>query len=276
MEETEPTPKTETEPVQLPPETYVQEQEPECSKMKKIKCLTINERQKFFVKANRKRHNNWKKCGGNEDIVRIPAKHRELDSTMLNNIAKTEYSKIYPNRRYVRFEKSGIHAWGAYSAKKFIKDEAVVEYTGEVIRYGVTEVRQEYYEQHGNCGSYIFRLGDDQFLDATYRGGVARFLNHSCDPNCQTQIIRSDGKEHVIIYALRDIEEFEELTYDYELPYEPKEKAIRCLCASIKCKGWLNYPQEGSRDEEEFLKTMEAINSGESKDQSDQPMYNET
>ena len=100
------------------------------------------------------------------------------------------------------------------------------------------------YEKEGNNGSYIFRLFGDTYIDATRIGGKARFINHSCDPNCETKIMDLFGEKHVVIVALRDIEPYEELVYDYKIEFESKDKRIKCCCGSAKCKGWLNWNEQ--------------------------------
>ena len=80
-------------------------------------------------------------------------------------------------------------------------------------------------------------------MDATIKGGLAKFINHSCEPNCYSKLITLNGRKAIILYAKRNIEPFEELFYDYFLPYESKSHAIKCLCGSLKCRGWLNWKE---------------------------------
>lgn len=63
----------------------------------------------------------------------------------------------------------------------------------------------------------FFRLDDEYVVDATKRGGLARFINHSCDPNCYTKIITVDGQKKIGIYSRRSIVDGEELFYDYKV-----------------------------------------------------------
>lgn len=231
----------------------------ECFRLKQIKRLNVKQKLKYFNKQNRDNHFEFGPALMLDNAVILPKKNPNLDNTINNVLSNSDYKKMKENMRYLRFEKSSIHNWGVFSTKAFKEGEAIVEYTGEIIRYGVTQVREKYYEEHGNNGTYIFRLDDDKYLDATKRGGIAKYLNHSCDPNCSTQIINSCGERHVIIYAKRNIDEYEELCYDYELPFESKENAIVCLCGSQNCRGYLNYPREGTKEEEEFIRKSQEI-----------------
>ncbi|CAN0160922.1 unnamed protein product, partial [Ectocarpus sp. 13 AM-2016] len=81
----------------------------------------------------------------------------------------------------------------------------------------------------------------DTVVDATFKGSLARFINHSCDPSCTTRIITVEGSKKIVIYAERDVAMGEELSYDYKFPPEPDEAArVPCHCGSEKCRGFIN------------------------------------
>ena len=77
-------------------------------------------------------------------------------------------------------------------------------------------------------------------MDATRRGSLARFVNHSCEPNCYAEIKQTSehSSRHIIIIAKRPIETGEEITYDYQFPIE--DEKIPCLCGAPSCRGTLN------------------------------------
>lgn len=152
------------------------------------------------------------------------------------------------NLKKLRFDESFIHQWGVFTTEPIRKDEPIIEYIGEIIRLRVVEKRQLKNESEGNNGSYIFQLEKDKCIDATHKGGLARFINHSCNPNCATQAVNFAGANHIIIYAKRNIHAYEELCYDYKMEYESKEKRIRCLCGAPNCKQWLNWSEEAERE----------------------------
>jgi len=83
----------------------------------------------------------------------------------------------------------------------------------------------------------MFRM-KTQVIDATMRGNAARFINHSCDPNCEAKTIRILGSDHIIIFALRNIFKGEELTYDYK--FEREEQKIPCSCGAPRCRKYMN------------------------------------
>lgn len=79
-----------------------------------------------------------------------------------------------------------------------------------------------------------------QVVDATCRGSLARFINHSCEPNCYAEIktTAEDGRHHILIVAKHWIQVDEEVTYDYQFPLE--DEKIPCLCGARLCRGFLN------------------------------------
>lgn len=133
--------------------------------------------------------------------------------------------------------RSLIHGRGLYSKRDIDAGEMVIEYAGQVIRSVLTDKRERLYESRG-IGCYMFRIDEDQVVDATTHGNAARFINHSCDPNCYSKVIAVFGQKHIIIYALRKIHKGEELTYDYKFPKE--DVKIPCSCGARRCRKFLN------------------------------------
>jgi len=140
----------------------------------------------------------------------------------------------------LKLEKSAIHDWGLFAMEPISKDEMIVEYIGQVIRQSVADFREKKYEKLGIGSSYLFRLNEDTIVDSTYQGNLARFINHSCDPNCYARIIRVNDQFKIVIYSKKDIKQGEEISYDYQFEFEPDEDKIVCLCGSKNCRGFLN------------------------------------
>lgn len=138
----------------------------------------------------------------------------------------------------LRFQRSKIHDWGLVALESIEAEDFVIEYVGELIRSRISDIRECQYEKMGIGSSYLFRLDDGCVVDATKRGGIARFINHSCEPNCYTKVISVEGQKKIFIYAKRHIAAGEELTYNYKFPLE--EKKIPCNCGSKRCRGSLN------------------------------------
>ncbi|KAL0237400.1 hypothetical protein PCE1_000797 [Barthelona sp. PCE] len=150
--------------------------------------------------------------------------------------------------------RSLVHAWGVVSEEPIRRDEFVCEYCGEVIRHVHASRREKDYLAGGLMSFYLFRLDTDVIIDPTRKGNIARYINHSCEPNCTAKIFTHNNNTRIAIYALRDIAPGEELFYDYHLPWEGVKKAIPCLCGSKSCKKFLNIAM---CPENEYLEALE-------------------
>lgn len=137
---------------------------------------------------------------------------------------------------YFEVRGSEIHGYGAFARRAIPKGTRLVEYTGE--RITPAEADRRVNNQADDSHTVFFTLNKRTILDASVNGNEARFINHSCDPNCEALIERG----HIYIEALCDIAVGQELTYDYQLEVdEPITKADRerfaCRCGSAKCRG---------------------------------------
>ncbi|KAI3972794.1 hypothetical protein MKX01_019452 [Papaver californicum] len=147
-------------------------------------------------------------------------------------------TQLKSRKKRLRFQRSKIHDWGLVALEPIEAEDFVIEYVGELIRPQISDIREHHYEKMGIGSSYLFRLDDGYVVDATKRGGIARFINHSCEPNCYTKVIAVDGQKKIFIYAKRHISPGEELTYNYKFPLE--DKKIPCNCGSKRCRGSMN------------------------------------
>ncbi|KAI9810506.1 MAG: histone methyltransferase set1 [Phylliscum demangeonii] len=151
------------------------------------------------------------------------------------------FNQLKKRKKPVKFARSAIHNWGLYAMEDMAANDMIIEYVGEKVRQQVADMRERRYLKSGIGSSYLFRIDEHTVIDATKRGGIARFINHSCTPNCTAKIIKVDGSKRIVIYALRDIHQNEELTYDYKFEREfDSQDRIPCLCGSSGCKGFLN------------------------------------
>ena len=179
------------------------------------------------------------------------------------------FNQLKKRKKPVKFARSAIHNWGLYAMENIPKDDMIIEYVGEEVRQQIAELRENRYLKSGIGSSYLFRIDDNTVIDATKKGGIARFINHSCMPNCTAKIIKVEGSKRIVIYALRDIAQSksppllythclaivwgttsadhdhrttdEELTYDYKFERElGSTDRIPCLCGTAACKGFLN------------------------------------
>ena len=116
------------------------------------------------------------------------------------------FNQLKKRKKPVRFARSAIHNWGLYAEENISANDMIIEYVGEKVRQQVADKRERQYLKSGIGSSYLFRIDENTVIDATKRGGIARFINHSCTPNCTARIIKVDGSKRIVIYALRDIE----------------------------------------------------------------------
>ena len=152
--------------------------------------------------------------------------------------------------RKIVARKSPIHGNGVFAAAPIRKGERVIEYKGR--RRTHEEVDNDVGGDVDSGHTFLFTLNDDWVIDASYEGNDARWINHSCDPNCEALIEEDEGgdsrKDRVFIEAIRDIRPGEELSYKYGITlaerHTPRLKKIwACLCGSPKCTGTMLQPK---------------------------------
>uniref|UniRef100_A0A7S1YDV0 [histone H3]-lysine(4) N-trimethyltransferase n=1 Tax=Sexangularia sp. CB-2014 TaxID=1486929 RepID=A0A7S1YDV0_9EUKA len=147
-------------------------------------------------------------------------------------------NQLNARQKHLRFARSGIHNWGLFAAERIEPTEMIIEYVGEVIRQKIADVREERYERVGIGSSYLFRLDDDTIIDATKVGNMARFINHSCEPNSTAKVIDVGNDKRIAIYAIRTLLPGDEVTYNYQFPIE--DVKLPCYCGTPSCSGSLN------------------------------------
>ncbi|XP_074171171.1 histone-lysine N-methyltransferase 2C isoform X6 [Rhinolophus sinicus] len=146
---------------------------------------------------------------------------------------KTEWkSNVYLAR-------SRIQGLGLYAARDIEKHTMVIEYIGTIIRNEVANRKEKLYESQ-NRGVYMFRMDNDHVIDATLTGGPARYINHSCAPNCVAEVVTFERGHKIIISSSRRIQKGEELCYDYKFDFEDDQHKIPCHCGAVNCRKWMN------------------------------------
>ena len=118
--------------------------------------------------------------------------------------------------------RSKIHGWGVYATRTIPKNTRIIDYAGEKISNQESLRRERRYINNGQH-IWCFKLTNRTAVDAAVGGNIARFINHSCTPNCWFEVV---GKT-IWIRAKRDIRRGEELTYDYSII---GERTIPCRC----------------------------------------------
>lgn len=141
---------------------------------------------------------------------------------------------------YIAVRKSRIHGTGVFARKNIPAGTRIIEYVGDRItkresdrRYQIAWDRAQ--NGNGNEGIvYIFTLNKRFDIDGEVWWNTAKYINHSCDPNCETDIIRG----HIWIIATRDIKRGEEISYNYGYDFDSFEDHP-CHCGSKKCVGYI-------------------------------------
>ncbi|XP_068603162.1 histone-lysine N-methyltransferase 2B [Brachionichthys hirsutus] len=176
-------------------------------------------------------------CDEEDDEFPLKSSRRATSSELPMAMRFRHLEKI--SKEAVGVYRSDIHGRGLFCKRNIEAGEMVIEYAGTVIRSVLTDKREKYYDSKG-IGCYMFRIDDFDVVDATMQGNAARFINHSCEPNCYSRVINVDGRKHIVIFALRKICRGEELTYDYKFPIEDDDNKLHCNCAARRCRRYLN------------------------------------
>lgn len=156
------------------------------------------------------------------------------------------HSKSFQYRRMkaewksnVYLARSRIQGLGLYAARDIEKYTMVIEYIGTIIRNEVANRKEKMYEAQ-NRGVYMFRIDSEHVIDATITGGPARYINHSCAPNCIAEVVTFERDHKIIISSNRRIQRGEELCYDYKFDLEDDQHKIPCTCGAVNCRKWMN------------------------------------
>ena len=150
---------------------------------------------------------------------------------------RTVSPRSSPRNKWLVLKRSKIHGRGVYARVDIAMGTRLIEYTGEHISNAEADRRYED-EKMRRHHTFLFILNSRTCIDAAVGGNISRYINHSCDPNCEAII---EG-QHIWIDAIRDIRAGEELAYDYEYDWLP-EYTVKdlefygCHCGSANCRG---------------------------------------
>ncbi|KMT11027.1 hypothetical protein BVRB_5g112470 [Beta vulgaris subsp. vulgaris] len=170
--------------------------------------------------------------------IQSGSSNQEALPSILSMADKYRYMRETTRKR-LAFGKSRIHGFGIFAKQPHKAGDMVIEYTGEVVRPPVADRREHLiYNSLVGAGTYMFRIDDERVIDATRAGSIAHLINHSCEPNCYSRFITVSGDVHIIIFAKRDIKQWEELTYDYR--FLSIDEQLSCYCGSERCRGVVN------------------------------------
>lgn len=167
--------------------------------------------------------------------------------------------------RKIVARRSAIHGNGVFAVAPIAKGERVIEYKGR---------RRTHEQVDGDAAgdidtghTFLFTLNDEYVIDANYDGNTARWINHSCSPNCEAVLDEDDGddrtRDRVFIEAIRDIKPGDELSYNYGITLDEKytaelKKIWECRCGSRNCTGTMLQPKTPAKAKKKAAKATKA------------------
>ncbi|CAB3250495.1 unnamed protein product [Arctia plantaginis] len=162
------------------------------------------------------------------------------------------------NRRFQKRENGPLRVFyadkkgcGVEASEDIPPGEFLMEYVGEVLDYEQFYKRAQAYSDDNNLHHYFMSLKGDTVIDATLKGNISRFINHSCDPIAETQKWTVNGELRIGFFSKREIKAGEEITFDYQFQRFGKV-AQRCYCGASNCRGWIGgEPDSEDEDDEE-------------------------
>ncbi len=150
--------------------------------------------------------------------------------------------------------RSPIHGNGVFAAADIPSGTRLIQYKGQLLTHAQSD---RLYPGSADTGhTFLFSLNDDYVIDANRDGNSARWINHSCAPNCEAVVDEHAGgdarRDRVFIESIRDLRKGEELTYNYgivlEQPHTPALKRIwACRCGAPQCTGTMLQPRRKRR-----------------------------
>ena len=142
----------------------------------------------------------------------------------------------------VKVRVSKVHGVGVFASRPIRKGRRIIEYLGDRVTHAEADRRYEFKDE-GDNHTFLFIVDRTTVIDAGVNGNEARFINHSCDPNCESVI----EDRRVFIEAVRNIAPGEELAYDYQIQRDADDPAdideiFACRCGSEGCRGTMLWP----------------------------------
>jgi SET domain-containing protein len=147
--------------------------------------------------------------------------------------------KIPKRRRTPLFEvrHSPVHGYGVFAARRIRKGTTIIEYLGDRVSHAQADARYEDKDPNDNH-TFLFTVDAKTVIDAGVNGNEARYINHGCDPNCESTTVN----KRIFIEAIRTIQPGEELSYDYQIQRDNDdapnvEEIYACRCGAKNCRG---------------------------------------
>ena len=142
----------------------------------------------------------------------------------------------------MRVRRSRVHGRGAFALRRIRKGTRIIEYLGDRVSHRQADERYRHKDISDNH-TFLFIVDRTVVIDGGANGNDARFINHCCDPNCESVI----DDRRVFIEAIRTIQPCEELTYDYQIGRDRTDPPnvddiYACRCGAPRCRGSMLWP----------------------------------
>ncbi|CAO1356173.1 unnamed protein product [Diamesa serratosioi] len=177
-------------------------------------------------------------CGNDSSCINFIL-HIECNKSECPAGVKCQNQKLQ-NRSYVEMTlvKTTNRGFGAISSHDIEPNELVIEYVGELIDNNELKRRMDKKIENKETDFYFLTISADLYIDAEPAGNMARFINHSCEPNCDSRKVTVDGNTRIGIYSNQFIKAGSELTFDYQMQFVDNLKS-KCCCGATKCSGFI-------------------------------------
>lgn len=154
-------------------------------------------------------------------------------------------NKRFQKRQSAKVEvfKTKKKGWGLRTTTELPAGSFIMEYVGEVVRSKEFRSRIKKYTKQKVKHHYFMALRSDEIIDATCKGNLTRFINHSCEPNCETQKWTVNGELRIGFFTIKDLQPGEEITFDYQFQRYGR-KAQKCYCETPSCRGYIGGSEQ--------------------------------
>ncbi|MEY3954572.1 MAG: hypothetical protein RLZZ397_1452 [Pseudomonadota bacterium] len=165
------------------------------------------------------------------------------------SLSSSSRTLVDPSEEHALIEArdSRVHGRGVFARLAIPSNTSIIEYTGQRITWKEA-VRRHPHDPTQPHHTFYFHLESGRVIDAKINGNIARWINHSCEPNCEAR----EEKGRVYIYALRALHAGEELFYDYGLEIDARytaklKREYACYCGHATCRGTMLAPKSRSK-----------------------------
>ena len=188
--------------------------------------------------------------------TRTKSKSKSKSKSAAEAVAKGAAKLAAKATLLIKVRRSKVHGQGVFALQRIRKGTRVIEYVGDRISHARANRRYDDHDENDNH-TFLFAVDRNVVIDATVDGNDSRFINHSCDPNCESNI----ENRRVFVDAIRTIEPGEELNYDYQIGRErddpPNVDVIyACRCGAKNCRGTMLWPPKRAVARKKKKKTV--------------------